>query len=278
MHCNIIANFIICISHQQKCHQLPALLFPRSSRRESWGAFVIPMFSGRTVLNFHRYFDRPALILGTFRESEKSNQKLRLKYNLSKFDYNCPPVISARFLLCGVFWFHFGRFCICSWHEWLWLIKTYGEYKEYNMNFSTTFAEYQVTERLVYKLSNIGTMYRRLVNILTKRIRFNWFNQFLIHQYQSVFWFSQILTRIRTRISIGNWILKSCSVYIRIYTHEIEFCSANSFQQFFFLYQNQDSSYKYQRYPRNLVAFHKVFSKSKSYSGSGSGSWFYFGF
>ena len=51
-----------------------------------------------------RYFSRIA--------KKKELKVIRLKYNFLNFDYNYPPVIFARFVLCGAFGFPFGRSCV----------------------------------------------------------------------------------------------------------------------------------------------------------------------
>ena len=43
--------------------------------------------------------------------------KKRLKNNFLNIDYNYRPVMFERFVVCGAFGFHFGKFCVYSWHE-----------------------------------------------------------------------------------------------------------------------------------------------------------------
>ena len=50
--------------------------------------------------------------------------------------------------------------------------------------------------------------------ILTQEMRFDWFNQFLTNQFESILGFCQILIRIRIRILFGNVILKSYILYV----------------------------------------------------------------
>ena len=63
---------------------------------------------------------------------------------------------------------------------------------------------------------------------------YDWLKFFSINQFESVLRFSQISIRIRIRISFGNWFLYSYVLYVDD-THEIKFCSANFFQNSFFL-------------------------------------------
>ena len=62
MHCSIMANLIICISHQELATRSVAE-YPHSSHKS-------------TVLNFHPLFDRQALILGTIQEFENKVIKI----------------------------------------------------------------------------------------------------------------------------------------------------------------------------------------------------------
>ena len=82
-----------------------------------------------------------------------------------------------------------------------------GEYNEYNRKFSTTFAEFYITKRLVCEIFNIETVGSRLVNMLTERMGFD-----------RILGFSQI--SIRIRIPFGNLIMKSYFLYV-CDTHEI---------------------------------------------------------
>ena len=121
-------------------------------------------------------------------------------------------------------------------------------------------------------------------------MRFDWFKQFLINQFELVLGFSRISIRIRT--PFGNLILKSYVLYVNS-THEIYFCSANFFQNFFFPDkdqdhdQDQDFSMKFikKSYASYSKDTHQIWCrsakflwKSKFCSGSGSGSWFNFRF
>ena len=47
------------------------------------------------------------------------------------------------------------------------MFRIHGKYDEYTRKFSTMFTEFSITKRLVCKLSNIKTVCRRLVNVLT---------------------------------------------------------------------------------------------------------------
>ena len=108
-------------------------------------------------------------------------------------------------------------------------------------------------------------------------MRDDWFKLFSINQFESVLRFSQISIRIRIMISFGNWFLYSYVLYVND-THEIYFCSANFFQNFFFLGSGSGSwagsGFHYEihwrklfficlRYPPNLVSLRKVFVKIK---------------
>ena len=114
-------------------------------------------------------------------------------------------------------------------------------------------------------------------------MRYDWFKLFSINQCESVLWFSQISIRIRIRISYGNWFLYSYVLCVND-THEIKFCSANFFQNFFLGSGSGSGSSGYSLYTKDI---HHIWCHSAKFlwksnfcsgSGFGSGSWFYFGF
>ena len=133
-------------------------------------------------------------------------------------------------------------------------------------------------------------MCRRLVNILTQRMRYDWFKQFLINQFESVLRFSQISIRIRIGIQFLVIVYYEVMFYILMMLMKFSFVPQNFFS--FFLQdqdQDQDSTSKINKKSYALCfkdtqqiwcRSARFFSKSKSCSrwGSGSGSWFYFGF
>ena len=63
-------------------------------------------------------------------------------------------------------------------------------------------------------------------------MRYDWFKQFSINQFESVLRFTQISIRVRITIWFGNWFFYSYVTYVND-THEISFCSANFFRFFF---------------------------------------------
>ena len=63
-------------------------------------------------------------------------------------------------------------------------------------------------------------------------MRYDWFKQCSIDQFESVLRFSQISIRIRIRISFGNWFLYSYVLYVND-THEFSFVP-QTFSEFFF--------------------------------------------
>ena len=68
---------------------------------------------------------------------------------------------------------------------------------------------------------------------------YDWFQQFLINEFEPVLQFSQISIRIRIRILFGNRFLLSYALNVND-AHEIQFCSTKFFQIFFFHDQDQD--------------------------------------
>ena len=110
-------------------------------------------------------------------------------------------------------------------------------------------------------------------------MRYDWFKQFSINQFESVLRFTQISIRIRIRIP-----------FLVIVYYKVMFYMIMMLMKFiFFQDQGQDftikinnKSYGFCFKDTHQIWCHsaKFFFKSKSCSrsGSGSGSWFYFGF
>ena len=121
-------------------------------------------------------------------------------------------------------------------------------------------------------------------------MRYDWFKQFLINQFESVLRYSQIFIRIRIRIQFLVIVYYAVMFYMLMMPMKFSFVPQHFFR-FFFLDQDQDqestSKINNKSYALCFKDTHQIWcrsakfcSKSKSCSrwGSGSDSWFYFGF
>ena len=121
-------------------------------------------------------------------------------------------------------------------------------------------------------------------------MRYDWFKQFLINQFESVLRYSQILIRIRIRIQFLVIVYYAVMFYMLMMPMKFSFVPQHFFR-FFFLEQDQDqestSKINNKSYALCFKDTHQIWcrsakfcSKSKSCSRwvSGSDSWFYFGF
>ena len=121
-------------------------------------------------------------------------------------------------------------------------------------------------------------------------MRYDWFKQFSINQFESVLRFSQISIRIRIRIQFLVIVYYEDMFYLLMMLMKFSFVPQNFFI-FFFQDQGQDqdstSKINNKIYALCSKDTHKVwcrsakfFSKLKSFLrwGSGSWLWFYFGF